>query len=273
MNPYRFTPYRFVPGEAPLLMSIPHVGTAIPAAVEARMTERALMRPDTDWHLDRLYDFANELGIPTLQAVWSRYVADLNRPPDDAPLYPGRLSTGLIPEHDFAGNPLYLPKAKRPDEEERVGAAEHRLAALPPAAGAGAGLDPPQARHRHPVRLPFDPVGGAAPVRRQIAGLQPGHRGGRRLRCGAEPATGRSPWRLTARTGWSSTAASRAASSRASTATRTTASTPSSSSCPWRPIATRSGALELCCRTKPPGSAPRCAPCWRRPSTWARERG
>ena len=94
MTPYRFTPYRFAPGDAPLLMSIPHVGTAIPAAVEARMTERALMRPDTDWHLDRLYDFANELGIPTLQAVWSRYVVDLNRPPDDAPLYPGRPSTG-----------------------------------------------------------------------------------------------------------------------------------------------------------------------------------
>lgn len=114
MNPYRFTP-----GNGPVLMSIPHVGTAIPAAVEARMTERALMRPDTDWHLDRLYDFANELGIPTLQAVWSRYVADLNRPPDDTPLYPGRASTGLIPEQDFAGDPLYLP-GETPDAEERA---------------------------------------------------------------------------------------------------------------------------------------------------------
>ena len=119
MNPYRFTPYRFVPGDAPLLMSIPHVGTAIPAPIEARMTDRALMRPDTDWHLDRLYDFANELGIPTLQAVWSRYVADLNRPPDDAPLYPGQLSTGLVPEHDFAGNPLYR-EGEAPGDEERA---------------------------------------------------------------------------------------------------------------------------------------------------------
>ena len=114
MNPYRFTP-----GDAPLLMSIPHVGTAIPAAVEARMTGRALMRPDTDWHLDRLYDFANELGIPTLQAVWSRYLVDLNRPPDDAPLYPGRLSTGLIPEFDFAGDPLYRD-GEAPGTEERA---------------------------------------------------------------------------------------------------------------------------------------------------------
>ena len=117
MNPYRFTPYKFAPGDAPLLMSIPHVGTAIPAAVEARMTERALMRPDTDWHLDRLYDFADQLGIPTLQAVWSRYVVDLNRPPDDAPLYAGRPSTGLFTEQDFAGNPIYHPGAEPGDEE------------------------------------------------------------------------------------------------------------------------------------------------------------
>ncbi len=124
MNPYRFAPYRFVPGDAPLLMSIPHVGTAIPAAIEARMTERALARPDTDWHLDRLYDFANELGIPTLQAVWSRYVVDLNRPPDDAPLYPGRPSTGVIPGQDFAGAPLYRPgeePSEEPGDDERTG--------------------------------------------------------------------------------------------------------------------------------------------------------
>ena len=76
MNPYRFTPYRFAPGEAPLLMSIPHVGTAIPAAVEARMTERALMRPDTDWHLDRLYDFANELGIGSSATLTPAFGAD-----------------------------------------------------------------------------------------------------------------------------------------------------------------------------------------------------
>ncbi len=109
--------YRFMPGDAPLLMSIPHVGTAIPADIEARMTDRALARPDTDWHLDRLYDFAAELGIPVLQAVWSRYVIDLNRPPDDAPLYPGQVSTGLVPEADFDGAPLYLD-GKGPTEAE-----------------------------------------------------------------------------------------------------------------------------------------------------------
>jgi len=114
MNPYRFTP-----GDAPVLMSIPHVGTAIPAAIEARMSPRALARPDTDWHLDRLYDFANELGIPTLQAVWSRYVVDLNRPPDDAPLYPGQSGTGLMPLEDFHGAPLY-ESGQEPDDAEKL---------------------------------------------------------------------------------------------------------------------------------------------------------
>ena len=38
MNPYRFKPYWFAPGDATLPMSFPHVATAIPAAVEARMT-------------------------------------------------------------------------------------------------------------------------------------------------------------------------------------------------------------------------------------------
>lgn len=109
--------YRFLAGDAPLLMSIPHVGTAIPAAVEGRLTARGLARPDTDWHLDRLYDFAAELGIPVLQAVWSRYVVDLNRPPDDTPLYPGQVSTGVVPRFDFDGTPLYREGAE-PDAAE-----------------------------------------------------------------------------------------------------------------------------------------------------------
>jgi len=113
MNPYRFTP-----GDAPVLMSIPHVGTAVPSEIEDRLSDRARQRPDTDWHLDRLYDFANELGIPTLQAVWSRYVVDLNRPPDDAPLYPGQAGTGLFPETDFLGDPLYSDGGSLEEDEK-----------------------------------------------------------------------------------------------------------------------------------------------------------
>ena len=50
-------PFAFTPGAAPLLVSMPHVSTALPEAIAARMTEIAKTVPDTDWHVDTLYDF------------------------------------------------------------------------------------------------------------------------------------------------------------------------------------------------------------------------
>jgi N-formylglutamate amidohydrolase len=80
----------------PLLLSFPHVGTALPGGVEEKLTASGRARHDTDWHLERLYDFAWELGVGQLRAVWSRYLIDLNRAPDDRELYPGMVSTGLV---------------------------------------------------------------------------------------------------------------------------------------------------------------------------------
>ena len=100
-------PFRFHQGTAPLLISMPHVGTCIPPALAARMTDAALPVADTDWHLERLHDFAAALGASTLIATHSRYVIDLNRPPDDANLYPGRDTTGLCPVDTFDREPIY----------------------------------------------------------------------------------------------------------------------------------------------------------------------
>lgn len=94
-------------GTRPLLISMPHVGTYLPASVSARLTAEARTVPDTDWHLERLYDFARELGASVLAATHSRYVVDLNRPPDNANLYPGQDTTGLCPVDTFDKTPLY----------------------------------------------------------------------------------------------------------------------------------------------------------------------
>lgn len=83
-------PFRFRKGSRPLLISMPHVGTHVPPALAARLTDEAKGVPDTDWHLERLYDFADALGASVLVATHSRYVIDLNRPPDDETLYPGQ---------------------------------------------------------------------------------------------------------------------------------------------------------------------------------------
>jgi N-formylglutamate deformylase len=71
------------------------------------MTEAARGVPDTDWHVDRLYDFLPALGASILQATHSRFVIDLNRPPDGKPLYPGASNTELCPTTLFDDSPIY----------------------------------------------------------------------------------------------------------------------------------------------------------------------
>ncbi len=110
-------PFRFRAGTRPLLISMPHVGTHVPPQLAARFTDEARQVPDTDWHLERLYDFADELGASVLVATHSRYVIDLNRPPDGASLYPGQSVTGLCPVDTFDDTPIYAA-GDVPDEAE-----------------------------------------------------------------------------------------------------------------------------------------------------------
>jgi N-formylglutamate deformylase len=111
-------PFRFRQGTRPLLISMPHVGTHVPPALAARLTDEAQRVPDTDWHLERLYDFADALGASVLVATHSRFVIDLNRPPDGTSLYPGQSVTGLCPVDLFDDQPLYRDPADVPGESE-----------------------------------------------------------------------------------------------------------------------------------------------------------
>lgn len=96
-------------GSVPMLVSMPHIGTEVPLDLQSSFVPRALDVEDTDWHLARLYDFLPELGVSVLQPRYSRYVIDLNRPPDDTPMYPGAANTELCPTHFFTGDALYKP--------------------------------------------------------------------------------------------------------------------------------------------------------------------
>ena len=109
--------FRLRQGSTPLLISMPHVGTHLPDALARRMLPVARTLPDTDWHLEQLYDCADALGASVLVATHSRYVVDLNRPPDNANLYPGQDTTGLCPIDTFAKQPLYR-MSEEPDEHE-----------------------------------------------------------------------------------------------------------------------------------------------------------
>jgi N-formylglutamate deformylase len=102
----------------PLLVSLPHAGCELPSEFEGRIAEEeARQLPDTDWHLRKLYSFVPEMGADLLSGRFSRYVVDLNRPPDGAPMYPGRSETELVPTSTFAGLPIY-EEGKEPQLEE-----------------------------------------------------------------------------------------------------------------------------------------------------------
>ncbi len=99
--------FEHVPGDSPLLISFPHSGTHVPPALAARLRPEVLDLPDTDWHVPQLYDFLGGLGASIIRATHTRYVVDLNRPPDGAPLYPGQRETTVCPVDTFDGEALY----------------------------------------------------------------------------------------------------------------------------------------------------------------------
>ncbi len=99
-------------GTSPLLVSVPHAGTRIPAHLQALYTAKALQVDDTDWLLDQLYAFVKAQGAGLIVPQISRYVIDLNRPPQDAPMYAGVNNTGLCPLTDFEGVSIYQPECQ-----------------------------------------------------------------------------------------------------------------------------------------------------------------
>jgi N-formylglutamate deformylase len=107
-------------GEEPLLVSFPHTGLSVPAECASSLQSFPLARHDADYHIDRLYAFATELGATTVHTALSRTVIDVNRDPSGASLYPGQATTGLVPTEIFDGRPLYRAgKAPSPAEIEQ----------------------------------------------------------------------------------------------------------------------------------------------------------
>ncbi|TQV82764.1 N-formylglutamate deformylase [Aliikangiella coralliicola] len=109
--------YEFCKGSLPILVSMPHNGTLIPDKIAKNMTTSALEVVDTDWFMDRIYGFAQDMGCSLLKPLFSRYVIDLNRPQDNKSLYPGADTTELCPTTQFDRQPIYL-EGRQPSENE-----------------------------------------------------------------------------------------------------------------------------------------------------------
>ncbi|MCW8831890.1 MAG: N-formylglutamate deformylase [Colwellia sp.] len=109
--------YQLTTGNIGMLISMPHNGQVIPQDIAATMTDNGLNVADTDWYMDKLYDFASAMGIYTLSPKFSRYVIDLNRNSSGESLYAGANNTELCPTTSFDLSPLYLPN-QLPSEQE-----------------------------------------------------------------------------------------------------------------------------------------------------------
>ncbi|MGE6742626.1 N-formylglutamate deformylase [Allorhizobium pseudoryzae] len=93
-------------GTSPVILAFPHTGTDVPPAIWERLNANGRLLADTDWHIHDLY--AGLLpNATTVRATFHRYVIDANRDPAGVSLYPGQNTTGLIPETDFDGEPIW----------------------------------------------------------------------------------------------------------------------------------------------------------------------
>lgn len=106
--------------KVPIILSVPHCGTRFPTELKSKFIKRQRdLVDDTDFYVHRLYQFASEMGITIIRAHFSRWVIDLNRDPESAPLYDdGRIITGLTPDTDFFGKEIYRKKKYVPNEKE-----------------------------------------------------------------------------------------------------------------------------------------------------------
>ena len=107
----------------PILISVPHSGLFIPDKIRKVMNPLAIEDlDDADFYVDKLYDFALEMGMTMISATHHRWVIDLNRAPDNVKLYnDGRLATSLVPSYTFRGLSLYNKQVTGSDE------IDHRL--------------------------------------------------------------------------------------------------------------------------------------------------
>ncbi|MBF9030294.1 N-formylglutamate deformylase [Rhodobacterales bacterium HKCCE3408] len=105
-------------GDSPILLGLPHTGTDLPDDIAGNLNETGRGLADTDWHIERLYDGLLP-GVTTVRTRIHRYAIDVNRDPTGDSLYPGQNTTGLVPETDFDGVPIWTTPPDAAETERR----------------------------------------------------------------------------------------------------------------------------------------------------------
>ena len=103
-------------GGAPLIVSMPHVGTHIPADIADAMTPAARRVPDTDWHVDRLYGSRPASARPRSRRP-IRATSSTSTARRTTSRSIRRRQHRTLSAHDLRLEPIYLP-GQEPDRDE-----------------------------------------------------------------------------------------------------------------------------------------------------------
>ncbi|MEZ5525047.1 MAG: N-formylglutamate deformylase [Pseudomonadales bacterium] len=109
--------FSYQQGNSPVIVSFPHDGMRLPPEIAPQLNELGKQVPDTDWYVNRLYNFLPELDVSFFIPEFSRYVVDLNRSSQGGALYPGQYETSVCPVATFDGEPIYREGCE-PDAQE-----------------------------------------------------------------------------------------------------------------------------------------------------------
>ena len=143
-------PVEIVEGDSPLILGLPHTGTHVPDRIAVRLNPRGRLLTDTDWHIHTLYDGLVS-GATSVRATFHRYVIDANRDPTGDSLYPGQNTTGLCPQTDFDGEPIW-----KDGEEAKADEIAERAATFHSAYHSALGEQVERIRAKHGVALLYD---------------------------------------------------------------------------------------------------------------------
>ena len=84
-------------GESPLILCLPHSGTHIPPAIERRMNATGRLQTDIAWRLESILDLNETLEATVVRSTASRYVIDVDQPPEPSHITAAAPLTGLCP--------------------------------------------------------------------------------------------------------------------------------------------------------------------------------
>lgn len=127
---------RYLPGTTPLVLDSPHSGTTYPPDFRFAC-DLSLLRTAEDTHVERLYDFAPQLGVAWVEALFPRSYLDVNRhpreidvemldgpwpgeQPDHATLAKVRLGKGLVWRCTDEGVPIYDRRLSVAEVQSRI---------------------------------------------------------------------------------------------------------------------------------------------------------